>query len=177
MDKTWRKSRTISHWILKQLFSEFLKGYSDYFLIDNKGRVFVNLNGQRYMFESSQTRIVFLQGKSNYSLKELTESINLLMANNHVEMDMIPDNMGIEHIFFKATALGALAYQEGYYLKQIEEHKAEWPKRNWPYVAIISFALGSIIVPLALKYTEKALWPETIQQPKANPVVNYILNK
>lgn len=50
-----------------------------------------------------------------------------MMANGHLEMDMVPDDRSIEHIFFKATPAGVVAFQESYYLKQIEERRNEWP--------------------------------------------------
>lgn len=177
MNKTWRESRTIAHWILKQLLEEYLKGYSNFYIIDNTGRVFVNLHGKRYMFQSSQTQIVGLQENSNYSVKQLSQAINLMMANGHLQMDMVPDDVGIEHIFFKVTSTGAIAYQESYYLKQIEERRNEWPKRNWPFVVVISFFFGSIAVPLTVKYIEKTIWPENSQAPKTNHADNYNLGK
>ena len=54
--------------------------------------------------------------------------------------------------------------------RERSERRENWPKRNWPIVAAISFLIGTIGTPLALKYIERKIWPDTTQSSTPTPI-------
>jgi len=117
----------IAHFVLQQLLQDSVEKFGSPYLIDSSGNVIIYRKGEKYAFAHSEVRLVYLVENSNYSLKQISEATNLLiMANKHIEISFMPDDVGFEHTFIKATPLGIAAFQGKRYNKFNYEKWTFW---------------------------------------------------
>jgi hypothetical protein len=108
--------KKVAHFILRQLLKDSIESLGSPHVVDQDGRIEVFRKGQTLNFASSEARLQYFADNSDYSLKQITEGVNLLAANKHiVYTDQLGE--GLDQKVIKATPSGILAYNEDYYNK------------------------------------------------------------
>jgi hypothetical protein len=107
--------KRIAHFILNQLLRESLKEFGSPHFIDSNGVITIYRKGQSFQFAESKARIKYMADQGVYSVKQISDGINLLAANKHIEIEGELGGLGYEHTQIKATQSGILAFEENYY--------------------------------------------------------------
>lgn len=159
MDKGWYKKREVAHWILTQLFKDSIEPFGTPLLLHKNGKILVERSGKVYQFDGTSLRIQhLLESTSKYSLSEIVDALSLLSNNDHVAITYNPGKE-INNALIGSNGAGVIAYQDHYYLHQIEEREKDWPKRNWRIVAVSTYLIGVFTTILTGKLQSKPQVP------------------
>jgi hypothetical protein len=142
-EKDWRKERKVAHWILSKTFQFVLNDNISYFILNKQGHANgVNKTSSKTIYYAdTQFVISTLINDGKFTASEIYRSINILIGNNHVEpVNEVPTDHYPKTI--KGTPEGRNAFENNFYLNQIEERKSDWPKRNWFLADLIKIAIG-----------------------------------
>ena len=164
----WEKDRLIAHWILRQILDDTIRLASPDFLLSDTGQIQLERSGSIFNYEYSELRISYLINIGDYTKPEIYSAIHLLEANKHIENTGRAEGAGLDETTFKATPEGVLAFKSNRYLDEVEERKANWPRRNWFLYDLLKITMGVIIGLMLGYYFRKATEPKNNQLPSQN---------
>jgi hypothetical protein len=145
----WTHKRQVSHWILEQLLHNSIESFHGNYIIDDKGKLIVEVNSITHRFDESRSTIKHLINLNKHTATDIYKAITLLYANKHIECTNEEQITPLKQIEIKATSSGSIAFIEDYYLELIEERRSNWEKRNWAiatfYKHIITLLVGTLL--------------------------------